>query len=252
MNTWSSKPTSNPLRAGHRRGRTTSCTRRVSKALVLAVTLVCLAAGFPAEAAALAKGSQENLTYHWRLRGLLGRLASVVLPSNGEAELRSRGLAAGRTVTELEITSSQATNGEHFLYGAETGPGGHTREAWSSYKWRDREKSERQRVEEEGVVDIASGILLIRQRRPQVASLRIWSDGRIYPVVVRATGAETIRVPAGEFRVQRYEVRGVRAPDGRYWSGGMDLWLAEDAAATPVQIQVTRGWANLLLELNPR
>jgi hypothetical protein len=201
----------------------------------------------PARAAASAQN--ESLHYQWRLRGFMGRLASVVLPSNGEAELRSRPLGSGRTVTELEITSSQAAAGEHFLYGARTDNGGRTQEAWSSYKWRDREKSDRQRVDEEGVVDIASGILLIRQQRPEVLTLRIWSDGRVYPVVVRAAGEETLRVPAGEFRVQRYEVRGVRAPGSRYWSGGMDLWLAKDAAATPVQIQVTRGWANVLLEL---
>lgn len=220
--------------------------------ILAAIVASCfLGAGLSAEAAAMTTRHQEELHYQWRLRGFLGRLASVVLPGNGEAELRSRRLGPGRTITELEITSADAATGEHFLYGAETGSGGHTREAWSSYKWRDREKSERQTVEEQGVVDIASGILLIRQRQPELATLQIWSDGRIYPVVVRSLGTETIRVPAGEFRVRRFEVRGVRAPGSRYWSGGMDLWLAEDEAATPVQIQVTRGWANVLLELSP-
>jgi hypothetical protein len=218
----------------------------------LAATAPPPAAANPAAPAARTQPAQgEKLQYRWRLKGLMGRLATAVLPGAGDAELRSYGLGKGRTVTELEITSPEAASGEHFLYGAETGPGWRTREAWSSYQWRERQKSERQLVHDEGVVDIASAILLVRASLPQHTTMRIWSDGRIYPVVVRRVGIERVRVPAGEFQAVRYEVRGIQVPGQRVWKGGLDLWLAEDEVATPVQIQVSRGWANVLLELTP-
>ena len=33
------------------------------------------------------------------------------------------------------------------------------------------------------------------------------------------------------------------------YAGGLDIWLAKDEAATPVRIQVERGFANVRLEL---
>jgi hypothetical protein len=81
--------------------------------------------------------------------------------------------------------------------------------------------------------------------------MRIWSDGKVYPVVVRRVGVERVTVPAGSFETEHYRVRGVRAGDARYWKGGLDLWLARDETATPVRIQVERGLANVRLELLP-
>jgi hypothetical protein len=44
-------------------------------------------------------------------------------------------------------------------------------------------------------------------------------------------------------------VRGQRIAGERFWKGGMDLWLAQDEARTPVRIQVERGFANVRLDL---
>ncbi|HVS03090.1 MAG TPA: DUF3108 domain-containing protein [Thermoanaerobaculia bacterium] len=202
-------------------------------------------------APAAAQRQAETLRYHWSLRGLLGRVAGLVLPGEGRGELR-RSPEAGGTVTELEITSPQGGDGEFYLYGSRTDAAGETQEAWTSYRYRNKEKSRWEEVEQGDVVDIAAGIQRIRHQRPKGSlRLRIWSDGKVYPVVVRRVGEESITVPAGTYATTHYKVQGVQLPGERLWKGGLDLWLADDAAATPVQIKVERGWANVRLELVP-
>jgi hypothetical protein len=209
-----------------------------------ALLLVPLVGAAPAEAS-------EALSYSWSLKGFLGHLAGLVVPHRGHGELRSRPNEGGR-ITELEITSPDTARGEFFLYGGETRPDGTSALAWSSYRWRGKEKSERERVEQSGVIDVASGIHLIRERRPErPLRLRIWSDGKVYPVVVQRVGTERVSVPAGSFNTEHYQIRGVQAAGERFWKGGLDLWLALNDPATPVRIQVERGFANVRLELEP-
>jgi hypothetical protein len=217
---------------------------RLGRLLLAAVLLLPLAGAGPANAT-------ESLTYRWSLKGFVGRLAGLVVPNQGRGELRTRPNDGGR-ITELEITSPETDRGEFFLYGGETGVDGSTQSAWSAYRWRGRAKSERSPVAEDGVVDVASGIHLIRQRLPtSPLELRIWSDGRVYPVVVERVSTERVVVPAGAFLADHYRIRGVRAPGQRFWKGGLDLWLAKNEHATPVRIQVERGFANVRLELLP-
>ena len=190
----------------------------------------------------------EALVYRWSLRGFAGRVAGLVLPDEGRGELRTQA-SDGSYRTELEITSPQSKGGEYFLYGSETRADG-SKFAWSSYRWRGEEKSKRDKVRGEDVVDVAAGIRLIRERQPRASMrMRIWSDGKTYPVVVSHVGAEDVTVPAGAFRADHYRVRGQRIRGERFWKGGMDLWLAQDEARTPVRIQVERGFANVRLDL---
>lgn len=226
---------------------------RIARVLFAAALLVPLAGAAPA-------GAIESLDYHWSLRGFLGRLAGVVVPHEGRGQLRSRqvlpngqaGQNGGGRITELEITSAAAGRGEFFRYGGEMRADGTTSQAWSSYRWRGEEKSHNDPVEEAGVVDVASGIHLIRERQPTgPLHLRIWSDGKVYPVVVDRLATEPVTVPAGNFIADHYRIRGVKTPNQRFWKGGLDLWLARDQPATPVRIQVERGFANVRLELLP-
>ena len=46
-----------------------------------------------------------------------------------------------------------------------------------------------------------------------------------------------------------YAVRGIKQPGGRFWNGKLDLWLAEDEAATPVELFIARRGAKVRLEL---
>lgn len=215
--------------------------RRLPPAVGGLLLVLSLAAANPAAA--------EALTYRWSLKGL-ARVAGLVLPGHGHGELRTRSSDGGHT-SELEITSPQSKKGEYFLYGSQTHADG-TAVAWSSYRWRGEEKSKRDRLTDSDVVDIASGIRLIRERQPKgTMRLRIWSDGKVYPVVVQRLATQSVQVPAGTFRADHYRIRGVRHQGERFWKGGLDLWLAQDAGRTPVAIQVERGFANVRLELLP-
>ena len=211
---------------------------------VVAAAVLSIAVAAPAAA--------EALTYSWRLQGFAGRLAGVVMPNHGRGELRSERTGDGRLSAELHITSPQSAQGEYFRYGSESNADGSAAVAWSSYRWRGEEKSKRERVEVADVVDVASGIQRIRERQPRSPlSLRIWSDGKVYPVVVKRVGAERVAVPAGQFETDHYRVQGVRRDGERFWKGNLDVWIARDERATPVRIQVERGLANLRLDLLP-
>src|SRR5690606_25389710 len=98
--------------------------RRPSLRAAVAVVFLVVAAATPATA--------EALTYRWKLQGLAGRIAGLVLPDHGRGELRVDRGAGGRHKTELEITSPESDRGEYFLYGSESHPDGTAVVAWSS------------------------------------------------------------------------------------------------------------------------
>jgi hypothetical protein len=216
--------------------------RRFRRPLGALAMFLSLTAGAPAAA--------EAFSYRWSLKGI-SRIAGLVLPNEGRGELRTSATGGGYK-TELEITSPKSQSGEYFLYGSETNDDGTAAVAWSSYRWRGDEKSKRERLDAKDVVDVAAGIRQIRERHPAGSvTMRIWSDGKVYPVVVKRVATESITVPAGTFRADHYRIRGVRERGQRFWKGGLDLWLAQDATRTPVAIQVERGFANVRLELLP-
>jgi hypothetical protein len=100
------------------------------------------------------------------------------------------------------------------------------------------------------VLDVAAGIFAIRRDPPDKSRrMEIWSDGKVYPVVVIPLGVETRKLPGGTIQTRHYSIRGVNLPDRRKWKGKMDLWLATDAAATPVEILISRNLADVRMEL---
>lgn len=213
--------------------------------LLLAAMLV---AGLPAVAAEPGVGPEE-LHYRWSLGRLLGRVAGIFLPSQGDGVMTLE-RNGGDLVTELVITSEQSRDG-FWRYGSRIdGESGNAERAWSSYRWRGEEKSKQEDLTAEGVKDIVSGIYAIR-RDPPASSRRmeIWSDGKIYPVVVVPRGDEVRKIEGRQIPTRHYTVRGYRTPEGRYWDGSLELWLAKDAAATPVEIHIARDLAALQLRL---
>jgi hypothetical protein len=93
---------------------------------------------------------------------------------------------------ELLVTSTKSDRGDYFRYGSEwESASGRTLRAWSDLLWRGEQKSKRSEVDQAGVIDIVSGIQLLRRDPPAAARrLEIWSDGRLYPVVVLPRGRE--------------------------------------------------------------
>lgn len=213
------------------------------------ITILCLlmltSAGVaPAAAASASADVDESLAYEWRLEGFLGAIARLMFPGRGEGLITAKSTTGGLLETELQITSSKSDKGEFWLYGAEVDTEtGSTREVWNAYRHGDKDRDKRATVEEEGVIDIASGIYMIRQNPPTAPRpMKIWSDGKIYPVVVvPGEWRERELANGDEVRARVYRVRADKSVSGQgEWKGRLDIWLAPDDRATPVEILVER------------
>jgi hypothetical protein len=193
----------------------------------------------------------EEFRYRWRLTNLVGALAGIFLPNQGEGSLTVKTQQNGNLKTELLITSPQSREGEYWRYGSEIDPDNlRALKAWSAYAWRGETKSKTEAIDAKGVLDIASGIYSIRRNPPtRPRRMEIWSDGRVYPVVVIPKGEEVRRLARGTVRTRHYAIRGVESRGRGRWKGKLDLWLATDPAATPVEIRISRNLADVRLEL---
>lgn len=195
--------------------------------------------------------AEETLKYRWHLGGFFGTLARVFLPGSGNGELSTRQLEAGNLEVELDITAPDA-KGEFWRYGAEIDAAdGRTLRAWSSYQFRGRGDENRSEFDEEAVIDIVSGITLLRRERPQETRLlRIWNDGKIYPISIIPRDRVTRKVNGKRVVARHYAIRARRVPNERLWKGRLDIYLAEDAAATPIEISLERRMARVRLLLD--
>ena len=192
----------------------------------------------------------EEFRYRWQLRNLMGAVAGLFLPRQGEGSLTFQ-RTNGHLKSELTITSPQSKQEGYFRYGSEIDV--HTLQpirAWSAYSWRGESKSKNEAVKEDGVLDVAAGIYAIRSDPPdKPRRMQIWSDGKIYPVVVKPLGTEMRQLPHGKVQARHYSIRGLDIRGQRKWKGKLDLWLATDAAATPVEIVISRNMADVRMEL---
>jgi hypothetical protein len=221
---------------------------RSRTALVAGVLLLLALA---AHAADPAKLQNEEFQYRWQLRNFLGTIAGLFLPNRGEGSLTFKPMSNGHLQSELTITSDIAKQGEYFRYGSEMDPRTlQPIKAWSSYSWRGETKSKSSPIEQTGVLDIASGIYSIRLNPPvKPRRMEIWSDGTIYPVIVMPVGVETRQLAGKKIEVRHFSIRGIDLPDRGTWKGKLDLWLAHDDVATPVEIVLSRNLADVRLEL---
>ena len=212
----------------------------------------CLLSLVAGAASASEPQGDEILRYSWRLEGFLGTIARLVFPGSGDGRLSTETNAEGRLETELLISSPKSERGEFWLYGAEVDPEARrTLEVWNAYKYREKDKEKRAEVEGEGVIDFASGILLLRQDPPtSPRPMKIWSDGKIYPVtVVPGEFRDRTLGDGSSVRARVYRIRGEEVPGQGHWKGKLDLWFAQDDAATPVEILVERTATRVRLRL---
>jgi len=194
----------------------------------------------------------ERFVYHWELRKLAALFGGILFPGEGEGLLTFEHRGGDRLTAELLITSKHSDEGEFWRYGAEIDTeDGQTVKAWSSYAWRGKQDSDSAEIDEGGVIDVASGIYRIRRTLPEEPrNMRIWSNGKIYPVVVTPRGLEERKLPGDRVVAARhYRVSGLEVPGQRFWKGHIDLWFADDEAATPVEIRFDRSLVGVRLEL---
>jgi hypothetical protein len=224
--------------------------RKLLSALALAGLLGVLC---PGRSAALIANADEDFHYHWRLHNLVGAVLALFLPHEGNGELAFKVEKDGHLRGELMITSPDSKAGEYWRYGSEIDP--HTLQpirVWSSYQWRGKSKQHSDEVDQKGVLDISCAIYSIRHDPPaQAEDMEIWSDGKIYPVTVFPMGEEVRQVSAHPVGTRHFAIRGRDLPSRRKWTAKVDFWLSKDAAATPVEIQISRSMADLTLELLP-
>lgn len=192
----------------------------------------------------------EAFRYRWELRNFMGAVAGLFLPNQGEGSLTFERIN-GHLKSELTITAPQSKQEGYFRYGSEVDISTlQPIRAWSSYSWRGESKSKNEAVKKEGVLDVAAGIYAIRNNPPvKPRRMQIWSDGKIYPVVVIPVGTEMRNLPRGKVAARHYSIRGVNLRGERRWKGKLDLWLATDPASTPVEIVISRNMADVRMEL---
>jgi hypothetical protein len=219
--------------------------RRTRPASLLPVVLVALLVPTAALRA------EETLQYRWKVEGFFGALAGLFFPSHGDASLIQSTLASGNLQSSLLITSDEVKDASYFSYAAEIEPAtGRTVTARSSQLWQGKKKDKSSPLLEAGTVDVASAIHLLRQTLPTTSQeMEIWSDGKLYPVLVQPVGPETLKVGAQPVETLHYKIRSLVRPERRVWKGELDLWFARDPQSTPVQMLVARSPARLRLTL---
>jgi|HubBroStandDraft_3_1064219.scaffolds.fasta_scaffold02367_3 hypothetical protein len=196
-------------------------------------------------------GAGEEFHYRWQLGNLVGYLAGLFLPRSGNGELTFRDDHNGHLLTELVITSPDGHDGEYFRYGSEIDDRTlQPLRAWTSYFWRGRSKSKVKEIEQKGVLDIVSGLYVIRRQLPQQEQrLEIWSDGDIFPAAIIPRGREKRLIGGRPIDTLHYAIRPVSEPGRPRWKGKIDFWFATDPAATPVEIDISRSLADVRLVL---
>lgn len=195
--------------------------------------------------------ADETLQYRWRIEGFFGALAGLFFPSHGDASLSQSTLASGNLQSSLLITSDEVEDASYFSYEAEIEPAtGRTVTARSSQLWQGKQKNKASPVLAAGTVDVASAIHLLRRTLPTTSQeMEIWSDGKLYPVLVKPAGPETRKVGGTSVETLHFTIRPLVRPERRVWKGELDLWFARDPQSTPVEMLVARSPARLRLEL---
>lgn len=211
---------------------------------ILAGGLVALALAAPAavlaEPTLSPKAGDEQLAYNWRVEGIKGLLLRLVAPGRGEGTLTTVRNAAGELETELHISAEHRREGDYYLYGSAIDPS--TRRslrAWTAQRVGQKARERKADLEDDDVIDLASGILLVRHNRPaERRRMRIWSNGNLYPVVIEPLGERREPFRGRQATVGGYAISGDPTREGRPWNGGIELYLADDPSATPVEIFV--------------
>jgi hypothetical protein len=196
-----------------------------------------------------AAGAVEELDYGWKLKGFGGALIGLFFPDSGDASLVTETGPGASFTTVLELTSPHR-EGEFYRYGSEIGTSGRPVRVWSSYQFRGKSKMRERDIEEEEVVDFASAIHMLRRERPvAVRYLRLWSDGREYPLSVSPSDEELVDCAGRSWTARRYDIVGRKVEGEKFWKGRFQIWLADDEEATPVRIIGEKGLLTVRLEL---
>jgi hypothetical protein len=234
-------------------------TRALCGTAVLAAAWLVVLADEPAESpafdtAAAARRARERggetYPFRWKLGGFLGVLAGLFVPRSGDALLSFVPAGDERVEVEMLITSP-GRDGEYFRYGAEVdAASGDTRSVQSHSVFRGKTRSKDRTFTDGDVIDFASVFYRLRWYPPRTATeMRIWSDGKIYPVVIEPLPAERRSVGDEKIEVRGYAVLPVPVKGQASFDDKFSVWFALDERSTPVAIDGRRGWVKVRFQL---
>lgn len=209
----------------------------------------------------------ERLHYKWSLRGALSWIARAAFPTSGTGVLETTG---GSSVSS-RLTVGDPKRGAHIFYESNMTTGGQkTLTSSDGYVWRDHDRKQfvtfdylrrLARVEkntEDGherkvrklttdtPKDVLTAIYYIRQNVGSFTGARqteIYSGGKPYSFVISPQPATMLKVSSKLLRVRPFLIEPVDKKRG----GSVRVWISDDARNLPVQIEIQRDHATLLL-----
>ena len=229
--------------------------RPMSVKRIGALVLGCLLAlpmAVRAEPTLQAAAGDERLVYRWKVEGVKGLILRLVAPGRGEGSLTTVLNPEGHLETELHMSAEKRRKGDFWRYGSSVDPvAKRSLRAWTAQKIGDKERAREADLEDDDLIDLASGILLVRRDPPTLRRrMRIWSNGKLYPVVIEPRGEARGNFRGRRSRIRIYAIRGYRVPGEREWKGGLELHLADDPSATPVEMHVLNKGVRARLRLD--
>ena len=211
----------------------------VAAAGVALVAALSGAAPVAASAPADRPERSEVLVYRWRLEGVQGVLARVLglLPAAGDGRMTACENDQGRLEVEFKATSEKARESDHWTYQTVVDlAASRTLRVRETYLFRGKKREKSYELEESEVIDVISGLYLLRRSLVGAGRRKIWTGGKVYPVLVEV-GEPTVRtVGERELAVRRLTLRRAREPGERKWKARADVWLTDDEAALPVEM----------------
>lgn len=253
---------------------------KIIRALAVSLALLLPIAAGAAELRSNPPGNVESFRYSWRLRGGLSWIAGIVFPRTGLGALKTTfppNGEEGNISSELLITSPAAEGGNSFyVYQSEMDESGtRTLMTYHGYAWGSRSRKERTVFDyvkrlahlhketpagvEDGVRpmpaaefrDILTAIYFLRQNAGEIRTpitTTIYSDGKQYAVVFRPVGHAVFTVGKDRVPATGFEVAGAPGVKRR-WSGGVTVWVSDDARRIPCRIEISVTLASLQLDL---
>lgn len=243
---------------------------KIIRNLVIGLTMVASASAFAAN-----PGSVEEFQYSWRLRGGVRFVAGLMFPTSGVGNLRTT-FGGDMIHSELLITAPSGKQGGFYAYESQMDERAKTHMTYHGYAWGRKSRNERT------TFDYAKGLARINKQTPEDSEYRvkklpaangeyrdiltaiyflrqnaktitapitttIYTDGREYPVIFKPGATKSFVIEGKATSARAFHI--VDAPGGKKWSGGVTVWLTNDAHRVPVRIEIQQSMASLQLDL---
>ena len=174
------------------------------------------------------------------MEGLQGVVARVLpfIPASGEAILSVIPQDGSTVDLSFRATSRDTSDGEYWSYTARFDPDARcTLQVVESSRFRGRSKRREHDLRGKEVIDLLSGLHLIRLDLPRSRQDgMLWANRRLYPVSLQPSGPETREIGGVRRDLLRFVVCGRRQAEHRYWKESAEVWVTAEAPNLPIQM----------------